>query len=268
MKVVSWNVNGARSILGQTPSVKYGKKTKINRLRDYISQNEPDIICLQETKATPEQIDEDKRVPEGYEGFFNSSEIKKGYSGVVTYCKLKPIEVVYKLGIEKFDVEGRYVETEFEDFVLLNIYFPKGYAESERLAFKMDFYDAVFARLEEQKGKGKPIVVCGDYNTAHKEIDLARPKENVGTSGFMPEERQKLDELIEMGYADAFRLFESGGGHYSWWSQRGRARENNVGWRIDYHFVSDNIKGNIKKCYYQPEVEGSDHCPVVMEFVL
>ncbi len=157
------------------------------------------------------------------------------------------------------------MEADFGDFIHYNVYFPKGYADNDRLGFKLDFYDALFEYINNKKDDGREIIVSGDFNTAHKEIDLARPKENTGTSGFMPEEREKIDEIIKMGYSDAFREFVSEGDHYTWWSQRGKARENNVGWRIDYHFVSESIKKKLTDSYHHPEQKGSDHCPVIIE---
>ena len=262
-KIVSWNINGYRSITGQNPSRRYDKITNNNTLFEYIEREKPDILCLQETKANEEQIDSELRTPEGYHSIYNSAKNKKGYSGVALFTKIKPKNVLFGFGEKRFDDEGRIIVAEFDDFFLLNIYFPKGYVDHERLYYKLDFHDYIYDYLKSLNGKN--IIVSGDYNTAHKEIDLARPKQNTGTSGFLPEERKKLDELIEMGYVDTFRLFTKEGGHYTWWSQRGRARENNVGWRIDYHFVSNPLKNKVKNSYHQPEQTGSDHCPIVLE---
>jgi exodeoxyribonuclease III len=265
MKIITWNINGYRAITGQNPSKRFDKVTKENKLFDFIKSENPDIICLQETKASPEQIDEELREPEGYTGYYHSCVSKKGYSGVVTFTKIKPEKINCKLGIEKFDVEGRIVETHFKDFILLNIYFPKGYTDSERLDYKMEFYDALYKHIDNIIKVNKNIIICGDYNTAHKAIDLARPNENENTSGFLLVEREKLDLLIDRGYIDCFRSFINEEGHYTWWSQRGRSRENNIGWRIDYHFCSKNMKKLIKNCYQLPEIYGSDHCPVALE---
>ncbi|MFC2130755.1 exodeoxyribonuclease III [Bacteroidota bacterium] len=264
MKIITWNINGYRSITGQNPSKRYNKVSRENQLFKYIKKEKPDIICLQETKASIEQINEDLQYPFKYFGYYNSCETKKGYSGVVTFSKSEPKKVNYKLGIKKFDEEGRVVETHFKDFILLNIYFPKGYAASERLDFKLEFYDIIIGYCKKLKKINKNIIICGDFNTAHHPIDLARPEQNHGTSGFMPIEREKLDLLINNGYLDTFRHFVKDTGHYTWWSQRGRARENNVGWRIDYHFVTENMVKRIKKAYQQPDMMGSDHCPVVL----
>lgn len=265
MKIITWNINGYRAISGQNPKTKYGKKFYKNYLFKYIEQEDPDIICLQETKSDVDEIKEELRYPPGYHGYYHSSRSKKGYSGVVTFSKKEPSDANFEIGIEKFDREGRIVEADFGDFIHYNIYFPKGYADSERLHFKLDFYDALFEHINKKKEEGRKIIVSGDYNTAHKELDLARPKDNTGTSGFMPEERKKLDEIVDMGYIDAFREFVDEGGHYTWWSQRGKARENNVGWRIDYHFVSSDLKPYLSNSYQQPDQKGSDHCPVVLE---
>lgn len=264
MKIITWNINGYRSVTGQNPSKRYNQVSYNNSLFDYIYKENPDIICLQETKASPDQINEELRYPEKYHGFYNTCMSKKGYSGVVTFTKHKPLKVNYLLGMEKFDIEGRVVETHFKDFILLNIYFPKGYAETERLDYKLEFYDYLIKYLEKLKKINKNIIVSGDYNTAHNAIDLARPDENVGTSGFMPVEREKLDVFLKHDFVDVFRHFNEEPSHYTWWSQRGRAREKNIGWRIDYHFVTKSLVGKLKKSYIQPEVQGSDHCPVVM----
>jgi len=268
MKIITWNINGYRAISGQNPKTKYGKKFYRNYLFKYIEEQDPDIICLQEIKSDIEEIREDLRLPPNYVGNYNPSRSKKGYSGTVTFSKKEPISVSFNIGIDKFDNEGRIVESDFGDFIHYNIYFPKGYAENERLDFKLEFYDALFNHINKKKESGREIIISGDYNTAHKEIDLARPKENIGTSGFMPEEREKLDEIVNMGYVDAFRQFVKDSNHYTWWSQRGRARENNVGWRIDYHFVSQGLSKKLVNSYHHPEQKGSDHCPVVIELDL
>jgi exodeoxyribonuclease III len=265
MKIITWNINGYRSISGQNPSKRYNKVTKKNTLFEYINNEKPDILCLQETKALPEQIDEALRVPEGYYAYYNSCQTKKGYSGVVTFTTREANKVNYKTGIEKFDVEGRLVELHFENFIILNIYFPKGYADSERLEYKLEFYDFILEYCNNLKKSKKYIIISGDFNTAHHSIDLARPEQNINTSGFMPVEREKLDKYIEFGFVDSFREIVKEGGHYTWWSQRGRARENNIGWRIDYHFCSKELKKSIIDSFLQPEVLGSDHCPVILE---
>jgi len=265
MKIISWNINGIRSLLGQNPSRKYDTISRDNKLFAFIDEQQPDIIMLQETKAEPEQILPELRFPKGYYGYFNSSQSKKGYSGVVTYSKIKPLTTNISIGIDKFDIEGRIVQTEFSEFNLFNIYFPNGTSGMDRVDYKLEFYDALFDYLEKVRKSGKPIIISGDYNTAHHEIDLARPKENEDVSGFLPVERAKLDKIVQLGYVDTFRLFTHDGDHYTWWSQRGRARENNVGWRIDYHFVTENFQKAVNNSYHMPEIQGSDHCPIVLE---
>ena len=265
MKIISWNINGIRSILGQNPSKKFDVVSTENQLHKYIADEKPDIICLQETKADVEQIDEKLRVPEGYYGYYHSCERKKGYSGVVTYSKNEPVNVIKKIGIEKFDNEGRIIATDFDEFILFNVYFPNGTSGYDRVEYKLEFYDALFAYIKTMTDKGRKVIVCGDYNTAHKEIDLARPKENETTSGFLPEERVKLDEIIEMGFVDTFREFCTEKNQFTWWSHRANARARNVGWRIDYHFATKNLLPSITNSYHQPLVEGSDHCPVIIK---
>lgn len=267
MKIISWNVNGYRSITGQNPSKRFDTITRDNKLFQYIKDENPDIICIQETKTTLEQINNELRSPAGYIPFFSECKTKKGYSGVATFTKYPPKTVNFDIGIEKFDVEGRIIEMDFGEFCLLNIYFPNGTSGYHRVEYKIEFYDAVFNYLTKYRKMGKSHIVCGDYNTAHKEIDLARPKENEGNSGFLPEERKKIDEIIELGYVDSFRMFTDEGGHYTWWSQRGRARENNVGWRIDYFFLDGKTAKQVKNSYHQPYISGSDHCPIVLDII-
>jgi len=245
-----------------------GSFSNDNKLFEYIEKEQPDIICLQETKAEPDQIKEELRYPPGYYGYFNSSKAKKGYSGVVTYTKEKPICFLEDIGEEKFDREGRIMQTEYKDFFLFNVYFPNGTSGKERVDYKLEFYDYLFNYIEDLRKSGKPVIVCGDYNTAHYPIDLARPDDNKDTSGFLPEERIKLDKIVELGYVDTFRQFYKEPNNYTWWSNRARARENNVGWRIDYHFVTENIMSAVTDSYHQPDILGSDHCPIVLELGL
>lgn len=268
MKIITWNINGYRSITGQNPSKRYNEITKENKLFSYIEKENPDIICLQEIKADVEQINSDLLAPANYNYYYNTATSKKGYSGVAVFCKQKPNSINTKLGNELFDSEGRLLELFFDDFILYNIYFPKGYADNERLYFKLDFYETFFLSIQKHIDSNKKIIIVGDYNTAHKEIDLARPKENIQTSGFMEIEREKLDKLVSLGFADAFRLKNQDTGHYSWWSQRGRARENNIGWRIDYIFISNILSNLVDDTVIQSQVIGSDHCPVVMNINL
>ncbi|TAL68577.1 MAG: exodeoxyribonuclease III [Bacteroidetes bacterium] len=265
MKIISWNINGYRAITGQNPSKRYDKVSKDNKLFAFIEQENPDIIMLQETKASPEQIAQELISPEGYEYYYNSSREKKGYSGVAVFTKIKPKNVNDSIGVPRFDIEGRILELHFSDFVLFDVYFPKGYEDSERLNYKLEFYDDFFNYVEMLRKKKKNIIIAGDYNTAHHEIDIARPKENITVSGFMPVEREKLDWIEKLGYVDTFRIFNKDAGNYTWWSQRGRARENNIGWRIDYFFVTKNMLAKLKNSYHKPDILGSDHCPVFLE---
>ncbi|PKL84418.1 MAG: exodeoxyribonuclease III [Ignavibacteriae bacterium HGW-Ignavibacteriae-3] len=252
MRLLSWNVNGIRA------AEKKG-------LVGWIVKEDPDILCLQETKARPEQLSDDLLNINGYKSYFSSSVVKKGYSGVAIYTKEKPVKVEHGFGIPKFDDEGRIIIAEYKKFVLINIYYPNGKAREERLKYKMDFYDAFLNYAENLKSNDKKLVICGDVNTAHKEIDLARPKENEKVSGFLPIEREWLDKFFSHGYHDTFRMFNQEPEQYTWWDQVTFARDRNVGWRIDYFFVSDNFKKNIKDAFILQEVMGSDHCPVGIE---
>ena len=251
MKILSWNVNGIRA------AFKKG-------IFEWIKKESPDILCLQETKALPEQVPPQLKNMPGYNVYWNSA-VRKGYSGVVTYTKAKPIDVKKGFGIDKFDLEGRTLITEFSSFMLFNIYFPNGKKNQERLEYKLDFYDTFLAFTDNIKAKGKNIVVCGDFNTAHKEIDLARPKENEKVSGFLPIERAWIDTFIDHGYVDTFRHFNNQPEQYSWWDMKTRARDRNVGWRIDYFFANKEFIPYVKKAFIQQDIMGSDHCPVGIE---
>lgn len=251
MRLISWNVNGIRAV---------SKKGFL----EWFEAESPDVLCLQETKAHPEQLMEALTQPQGYTAHFASAE-KKGYSGVVTYSKLKPKTTPTGLGIDKFDAEGRTLMSDFGDFVLFNVYFPNGKARAERLEYKMAFYEAFLKIVSDLKNQGRGVVICGDVNTAHKPIDLAHPKQNEKSSGFLPQERAWIDALIQAGFHDTLRLFTDAPEQYSWWDLRTRARARNVGWRIDYFFISDNLKDHIQSARILPEVQGSDHCPVEIE---
>ena len=252
MKLISWNVNGIRAV---------AKKGFL----EWMQKESPDILCLQETKAHPDQLGFELTHIEGYDAYFSSSRVKKGYSGVVTYTKKEPIYTQEGFGIEKFDQEGRTMVTEFEDFILFNVYFPNGKASPERLMYKMEFYEAFLVHIEKLRKKGKKIVFCGDVNTAHHPIDLARPKDNEKISGFLPMEREWMDRVVAKGYMDTLREFHPEPNLYSWWSLRSAARARNVGWRIDYFFVVESLKSKLKDAFTMPEVMGSDHCPVGVE---
>jgi exodeoxyribonuclease-3 len=251
MKLISWNVNGVRAV------VKKG-------FLDWLEQAQPDILCLQETKAHVDQLTAEILTDHGYHTYWHSGE-RRGYSGVATFCKEEPLYVQEGLGIERYDAEGRVLVTEHENFLLYNIYFPNGQKDDERLQYKLDFYDDLLPIINEQVGSGNNVVVTGDWNTAHHPIDLARPKQNVNTSGFMPIEREKLDMYVENGWIDTFRLFHQEGERYSWWTYRFGARERNVGWRIDYFFVNEGLLDNVVDADIHDEIMGSDHCPVFLE---
>ena len=250
MKIVSWNVNGLRSL------------AKNGYWESFLKGAKPEIFCLQETKAAPEQLSEEFLSPAGYSAFFSSSEVRKGYSGVALYSKIKPLKVIYGMGIREFDQEGRVVGAQFEDFWLLNVYFPNGGQGPERLDYKMRFYD-VFLTFSEKLRKEKPVIFCGDVNTAHEEADLARPKENEMNTGFLPEERAWIDEVVNAGYLDSFRhLHPHTIDAYTYWDLKTRARDRNVGWRLDYFFVAREFVKRLKKAEIHSNIYGSDHCPL------
>jgi exodeoxyribonuclease-3 len=247
-EIISWNVNGIRA-------------AERKGFLDWLGREQPDVCCIQETKAHVEQLSDALLHPFGYESYWNSSDVKKGYSGTATYTRISPVLATMHFGEPLMDEEGRVVLLEFEPFYLFNVYFPNGGAGEHRLKYKLKFYDR-FLDLMQDFRKRKPIVLCGDVNTAHQEIDLARPKENEKTSGFMPVERKWIDKLVARGYVDTFRLFEPSGGHYTWWDMKTRSRERNVGWRIDYFFVSDELARRVTSAEIHTDVQGSDHCPV------
>lgn len=250
MKLLSWNVNGLRAM------------SKKDDWQHFLEEK-ADIFCLQETKAQESQIPDEVRHIKGYKSFFASSKVKKGYSGVAIYTKIEPEKVEYGMGIKRFDDEGRTVVAYFKDFVLLNVYFPNGGSGPERLIYKLDFYDAFLEYIERLRKNGHKIVFCGDINTAHEEIDLARPKENEMNTGFLPEERAWIDEVIAHGYIDTFRHFyPDKKDMYSYWDLKTRARDRNVGWRIDYIFISSNLSRCLKNATILSRIYGSDHCPV------
>ncbi len=254
VNILSWNVNGIRAVY------KKGNFAEV-------FQQQPDILCLQETKAHPGQLTDNILKTEDYHAYFEAGE-RKGYSGVAIFSKEEPKEIETGFGIEKFDKEGRIQIADYADFVLFNIYFPNGKGSKERLQYKMDFYDAFLEYADKLKDAGRKIVVTGDVNTAHKEIDLARPKENEKISGFLPEERAWIDKFLSHGYIDTFRMFNQESGQYTWWDMKSRARERNIGWRIDYFYVSENIKNNVKISYILPNIMGSDHCPIGIELLI
>lgn len=247
LKLVSWNVNGIRA-------------AERKGFSQWLENEKPQIMCVQETKAQEEQIPETIGENSYYKYF--SSARKKGYSGTGILSLIEPKEVQMSFGIEKFDAEGRIIKACYDDFILYNVYFPNGKASDERLQYKMDFYRFFLDMMKKHIKSKQRVIICGDVNTAHKEIDLARPKENENNSGFLPEERKWIDNLLDAGFVDAFRHFNSKPDNYSWWDYKTRARERNVGWRIDYFFVSRNILKYIKDAGIMTDVYGSDHCPV------
>lgn len=250
MYYVSWNVNGLRA------AAKKG-------FLDWLYESQPDVLGLQETKVEAEQLPEEMRSPKGYFAYFTHSKGRKGYSGVALYSRTKPDKVEYGIGIKRFDDEGRIIIGHYGDLVLLNVYFPNGGGGPLRLKYKLDFYDAFLLHIEKLRKHGKKVMVCGDINTAHEEIDLARPKENENNTGFLPEERAWIDELVYHGYVDTFRYFHPNKeGAYSFWDMKTHARDRNVGWRIDYFFVAPELIKSLKSAGISEETPGSDHCPV------
>jgi exodeoxyribonuclease-3 len=244
----SWNVNGIRAVLNKG-------------FIEWIEEGEPDILCIQETKVQEGQADEGLSKLKGYHTYWSYAE-QKGYSGVATFTREKPVKIEHGLAIERFDAEGRVVITTFSEFTLMNIYFPNGKKNEERLEYKMEFYHAFLEFVTPLQQRGERIIVCGDFNTAHKEIDLARPKPNSKISGFLPVEREWIDTFINHGYIDIFRRFNSEPDQYTFWDVVTRARERNIGWRIDYFFVTENVVPLVDNAFILPDVMGSDHCPI------
>jgi exodeoxyribonuclease-3 len=251
MRLLSWNVNGLRAI--------YRKG-----FLDWLMKESPDLLCLQETRLGKDQVPLELKDLPGYISYFSAGE-RKGYGGVALYTRIKPQSVGLGLGIEGFDDEGRAIVADYGGFILFNVYFPNGKASSQRLQYKLKFYDRFLSMADRLKAKGRRIVICGDINTAHKEVDLARPKQNEKVSGFLPEERAWMDKLVSHGFLDTFRLFCQEAGHYSWWDLKTSSRARNVGWRIDYFFVSDDLRENVESAFILKDVSGSDHCPVGVE---
>ena len=248
IELISWNVNGLRAVY---------KKDFLG----WMLRRSPDVVCLQETKASADQLPDALKSVPGYNSCFSSAE-KKGYSGVALYSRQKPVRVAESWGEKRFDGEGRTLCADFGTFILFNVYFPNGKASAERLRYKMDFYESFLGHLKKLNDKGKRIAVCGDVNTAHREIDLARPRENEKVSGFLPEERAWIDRFVSAGFSDTFRMSEPGAGHYTWWDLKSGARARNVGWRIDYFFVNEAMKPFVRSATILKDVMGSDHCPI------
>ena len=256
MNIYSWNVNGIRAA------------TK-NGFQDWFQKTMPDLLCLQETRAEEDQIPEAIRAPEGYFSYWNACRKKKGYSGVAIFSQIEPDDVHYGFDIEEFDEEGRVLQLVFPDWVVNSIYFPNGGQGEDRVDYKLRFYDAFLENSLAWMRRGKHVITLGDYNTCHREIDIARPKENEKVSGFLPVERAWIDKYIAAGFVDSFRyLHPTQADAYTWWSNRMGARSRNGGWRIDYGFVDKDLKNNIVSANIFPEVQGSDHCPISIELEL
>ena len=249
MKILSWNVNGIRAVI---------KKGFYN----YMNDINPDVICIQETKANPEQVD--LKLNEYEYKFWNSAE-KKGYSGTAIFSKIKPISVINDLNISKHDFEGRVICIEFLNFFLVTVYTPNSKRDLSRLKYRYEEWDVDFLKYLKNLEKIKPVIFCGDLNVAHKEIDLKNPKSNKRNAGFTHEEREGFQNYIDSGFLDTFRLFNSEPDHYTWWSYMFNSREKNVGWRIDYFCISEILKEKVKSSKILPEIMGSDHAPVILE---
>ncbi len=253
MKIISWNTNGLRA------TVKQGYFTPL-------FENNPDVLCLQETKVEKEQLPEEIQNLPGYHSYFSHSKLRKGYSGVAIYTKEKPKEVFYGMGIKKLDQEGRLVGVKLKDFTIISGYFPNGGQGPHRLKYKLEFYEAFLKFIMKLRKNGEHVIFCGDVNTAHEAIDLARPKENVENTGFLPIERAWIDKVIKNNFVDVFRHFYPDKTEaYTYWDQKTRARDRNVGWRLDYFFVDSKIVSKIKKTGMLSDYYGSDHCPIWME---
>ena len=251
MKFVSWNVNGVRAAL---------KKG----LLEFMNQTDADIVCLQEAKAHPGDV-QHIAWPRGFEVFWNPAR-KKGYSGTVTFTRLKPQNISLGLGLPDHDGEGRIVTAEFPDFFLVNVYQPNSQRGLTRLKYRTEEWDPAFLAYLKKLEKKKPVIFCGDLNVAHAEIDLANPKSNRRNAGFTDEERANFTRLLESDFLDTFREFEKGPGHYTWWSQFNNCRARNIGWRVDYFVASERLRPALKRAWIEPQIMGSDHCPVGLEF--
>ncbi|WP_027186108.1 exodeoxyribonuclease III [Desulfovibrio inopinatus] len=251
MKLLCWNVNGFRAVVQKG-------------FYDWLSQCGADVIGLQETKLQQTHESDYQNLPAGYSPVWLSSTVKKGYSGVACFYKNEPLSISRELPDKRFQGEGRLLLLEYPQFYYFNIYFPNGGMGPDRLEYKLGFYDA-FLDYAQSLRRSKPIVVCGDFNTAHKEIDLKNAKQNEETSGFLPIERAWIDKFIDHGYIDTFRMFDQGEGKYTWWTYRFGARKRNAGWRIDYFFVSEELKDMVKRAWIDADIMGSDHCPVGLE---
>jgi exodeoxyribonuclease-3 len=251
MKLISWNVNGIRA------AAKGG-------LLPWFEAEKADVVCFQEIKAESDQLDESLLHPRGYHSFFHSAQ-KRGYSGVALYSRKEPLQIQFGMGNAKFDDEGRVLVAEFHDFTLINAYFPNSQRDHARLGYKLEFCDAILQFCNRLKASGKNVILCGDYNIAHREIDLKNPRSNQDNAGFLPEERAWMDQFLASDYVDSFRYFCQEPDHYTWWSYRPGVRAKNIGWRIDYFCVNREFTDRLSTARHQSHVRGSDHCPVILE---
>ena len=248
MKLVSWNVNGLRAVLRRN-------------FLEYLAEERPDILCLQETRAEPHEVE--PLWPAEYAAYWNPAR-KKGYAGTAVFTKLRPLDARPGIGHAAHDAEGRALTVEFDGFFVVNVYVPNSQRELTRLAYRQ-VWDAAFLRFLKRLERRKPVVVCGDFNVAHRAIDLAHPKANEGHHGFTPEERAGFEAFVRKGFLDTFRVFEAGGGHYTWWSPQPGVRARNVGWRIDYVLISAALRPRLRRAFIRADIMGSDHCPVGIE---
>lgn len=252
MRLISWNVNGIRAALQKG-------------FFEWLNRESPDVLCVQETKAHPEQLASDLRQLVRYHSYWNSAQ-RKGYSGIATFARSEPLRVASGIGVDEYDVEGRVLMTEHPGFKLFNVYFPNGGRDLERLDYKLRFYAAFLELCDTLHAQGERLIVCGDFNTAHRPIDLARPKQNQKTSGFLPEEREWIDRYLAHGFVDSFRtLHPEEAERYTWWMYMRNARDRNIGWRIDYFMVSESLIPAVVDATIHSDVPGSDHCPIGLE---
>jgi exodeoxyribonuclease-3 len=248
VKLISWNVNGLRAVLRKN-------------FLEYLEVEKPDILCLQETRAGPNDVEQ--LWPVAYTTYWNTAR-KKGYAGTALFTRTRPLTVTTGIGIARHDAEGRVLTAEYADFFVANVYVPNSQRDLARLAYRQQ-WDRAFLRYLKKLERRKPVIFCGDLNVAHTELDLANSKANVGNHGFTPEERAGFNAFVKAGFLDTFREFEKGGGHYTWWSPMAGARDRNIGWRIDYFLVSKALRPRLQRAFIRAEVQGSDHCPVGIE---
>lgn len=249
MKIISWNVNGLRQI---------DKKG----LSFWLKDNQLDIVCLQEIKASPSQLTDQLKKPSNFFSYFNPA-VKKGYAGTAVYTKIKPLKAINSLGFSRFDAEGRVIRLDFSDFIFLNLYLPHGGRKKENMGYKLEVYDYLIEYLN--KLTGKKVILAGDFNVAHQKQDLARPKDNEKNTMFTPQEREKISRLLRLGFTDTFRIFHQNGGNFTWWPYYLDARKRNLGWRLDYIFSSPKLTPKLKNAFILNQAMGSDHCPIGIE---